>query len=339
MRSERIAPERGGFVLALVVLMLFAISVMGTAGYLMVSTEARMARYATQGEEALAIARGGLHRFVSEQLGEVADSARYAIGSGEAAVTARLVSVMSASTYVYFVRSEASVVDPLAPDTPARRVVGAYAFQRRSPVPIEAAVVVGADELEVGGTVSGDDIGGPVCPGGPALSTGGGVARYVVDGAGTLSGDPPTELWPGGQAEFLSRMDLRWDILTDPAFPVDFEDSPPDFGALPGAYPVVRVNGNGYFTSSWNGRGVLIVTGQFDSSSSFAWDGIVLAGWVDDYISGDIDGILVGGFSPTQPYVEVHASGDIRYHSCYVDWANASLSYLELIQNTLFEIR
>jgi hypothetical protein len=331
---------RGGFVLALVVLMLFAISVMGTAGYLMVSTEARMARYGTQGEEALAIARGGLHRFVSEQLGEVADSARYAIGSGEAAVTARRVSVMNPSTYVYFIRSEASVVDPLLPDTPARRVVGGYAFQRRGPVPLHAAMVVGAEELEVDGTVSGDDIGGAVCPGGPAPSIGGGIAEDAIDVDGTLDGSPPSQLWPGGQAQFDSEIGLRWDILTDPAFPVDFEDSAPDFGALPAsAYPVVRVNGNGYFGSSWSGRGVLIVTGQFDSSSSFAWDGIVLAGWVDDYISGDIDGILVGGFSTTQPYAEVHAQGDIRYHSCYVSWANASLSYLELIQNTIFEVR
>ena len=49
--------ERGGFVLALVVLMLFAISVAGAAGYLVANTEFRMAKYSGQGAEALTVPR------------------------------------------------------------------------------------------------------------------------------------------------------------------------------------------------------------------------------------------------------------------------------------------
>ena len=113
----------------------------------------------------------------------------------------------------------------------------------------------------------------------------------------------------------------------------------PNFGVLPAdSFPVVRINGSQYFDGSWSGRGVLLVAGQFDANSSFSWDGIVLAGWVDDVIRGDIDGMLVGGFSATQPYDEVDSDGNIRYHSCNVSRANASLSYLELAQNTVFEV-
>jgi glycine cleavage system regulatory protein len=65
------AVERGGFVLVFVVMMLFAISVAGAAGYIVVNTEFAMARSSDEGAEALAVARAGLHRFVAEQLGVV----------------------------------------------------------------------------------------------------------------------------------------------------------------------------------------------------------------------------------------------------------------------------
>lgn len=335
--------SRGGFVLALVVLMLFAISIMGGAAYLIVSSEARMARYATQGEEALAIARGGLHRFVSEQIGVVADSVRYAIGAGETLVTARRMAAVDPVTDVYFIRSEAAIVDPFTPGTPARRVVGAYAHHRRSPVPLHAALVLSVQDLLVGNnsTVSGVDIGGAVCPGGAAPDIGGAIAREDIDVTGTLVGTPPAQLWGGGYGQFMTQMGVRFDVLSDPAFPVDFEDVQPDFSTLPAdSFPVVRINGSLNGSSPWSGRGVLIIRDQFDANPSFTWEGIVLAGWVDDRVMGNIEGMLIGGFSGAEPYDEVETrNGDIRYHSCNVRRANESLSYLELIPNTLFEVR
>ncbi|MEX2467084.1 MAG: hypothetical protein WD995_09240 [Gemmatimonadota bacterium] len=330
----------GGFVLALVVLMLFAISLAGAAGYLVVNAESRMARYSTQGEEAMALARGGLHRFIAEQLGVVADSARYAFGGGEAAVRARRIAEIDDRTHVYFIRSEGSVVDPLVPGSPARRVVGAYAYHRKRPLPLHAAVVLSVAEFVVDGTtVSGDDIGGGVCPGGTAPSIGGAIAREDVEDAGTLSGSPPSQLWPGGYAQFMTEIGLRWDVLSDPAFPVDFEDVRPDFTSLPAdSFPVLRVNGSLNASAPWSGRGVLIVTEQFDANPSFNWSGIILAGWVDDRIMGNIDGMLVGGFADYEPSAEVETRRPIRYHSCNVARANESLSYLELIRGTLFEL-
>lgn len=329
-----------GFVLALVVLMLFAISMAGGAGYLVVSTEARMARYSTQGEEAMALARGGLHRFVAEQLGAVAGSAVYAFGGGEATVVARRVAQIDARTDVYFVRSEGSVADPLAAGSPARRVVGAYAYHRKRPLPLHSAVVLNVEDFDVGSgaTVSGVDI-GVGCPGGLAPTIGGAIARESIDSNGTLEGTPPAQLWPGGYAQFMSQIGLRWDVLSDPSFPVDFEDAAPDFSSLPAnAFPVVRVNGNLTATPVWSGRGVLIVTGRFRSVPPFTWSGIILAGWVDDPIRGSIQGMLVGGFADLHTSDDVEAVGSIRYHSCNVARANEAMSYLELIENTLFEL-
>lgn len=326
--------------MALVVLMLFAISLAGAAGYLVVSSEFTMARHSSQGGEALAIARGGLYRFVAEQLGVVADSARYAIGDGEAAVTARRIAEVDALTDVYYVRSEGLVLDPSAPDAPAARVVGGYAYHRRRPLPKHAAVVVEVQNLVVhpSGSVTGHDVGGAVCPGGAAASITGAIARNNVAGPGSVTGSPSEELWPGGYAQLVSAIGLRWDVLSDPSFPVDYEDSPPSWASLPASsFPVVRYNGSLYATGAWSGRGVLLVTGRFDSSDAFSWDGIVLAGWVDDRIDGVLDGMLVGGLANHSPYSQTQIYGDIRYHSCNVDRANESLSYLELVESSLFE--
>lgn len=343
MGAGRRAPSgaEGGFVMALVVLMLFAISVAGTAAYLIVSTEFTMARYSSQGNEALGIARGGLNRFVAEQLGPVADSARYAIGGGEASIRARKVAEIDEGNHVYYLRAEGTVDDPAAPANPAVRVVGAYAYHRIGPMPEHAAVIIDVPTFRVHGSteVSGDDIGSS-CPGGTAPSITGAIARdLVTEGTpGVLTGNPASETWPGGYAQMYPAVGLRWDVLSDPTFPVSFEDAPPSWGSLPAdSFPVIRRNGSLYATGSWSGRGVLIVTGKFDSSDAFSWEGIVLAGWVDDRISGRIDGILVGGLADNAPYTLTETRGPIRYHSCNVDRANASLSHLELMEHTVYE--
>jgi len=328
--------------MALVVLLLLAISLAGAAGYLVVSSEFTMARHAGQGGEALAVARGGLYRFVAEQLGPVADSARYAIGNGEAAVTARKLAEVDALTDVYYVRSEGFVIDPTIPDAPAARVVGGYAYHRRRPLRKHGTVVIDVQNLQVlppGGSVTGHDVGGATCPGGAAPSIAGAIGRNNVTGPpGLRTGSPADEVWPGGYPQLLSRIGLRWDVLADPAFPVDYEDAPPSWGSIPAdQFPVVRYNGSLHATAAWSGRGVLLVTGRFDSSDSFRWDGIVLAGWVDERIDGDIDGMLVGGFANHAPYTQTQIRGAIRYHSCNVDRANESLSYLELVESSLFE--
>jgi hypothetical protein len=59
---------------------------------------------------------------------------------------------------------------------------------------------------------------------------------------------------------------------------------------------------------------------------------------VDDIHEGQIRGMLVGGLDGTNPYPTVYWRGTINYYSCNVYGANESLSYLELIDNTLFEV-
>jgi hypothetical protein len=335
---------QGGFVLALVVLMLFAISVASATGYLMVNTEFAMAKNSGQGAEALSVARAGLNRFVAEQLGVVGDSVSYAIGGGVAMVTTRKLAEQDSLTDIYYIRSEGTVSDYFTPGTPARRVVGAYAYHHRRPLRHFAAMMVAADggwSQNAGAVVDGNDHSTAVdCPGGGASPIAGiiaGVSAGTQSG-GVLNGSPAGKTWPGGYAAMYDSVGLRWDVLKNSSFPVDFDGSPPDFSSLPvDSFPVVRVHG--YFNpgGSWSGRGLLIVDGELDASPTFYWDGIILAGSVDDIHEGHIRGMLVAGLDGPNYYTQVYWRGSIEYYSCYVYAADESLSYLALIDNTLFE--
>ena len=339
-------PQRGGFVLALVVMMLFAISVAGATGYLVVSTEFTLAKHSAQGAEALTVARAGLHRFVAEQIGVVGDSVSYAIGNGVALVTTKKVAEEDSLNHIYYIRAEGTVDDPQTPGAPARRVVGALAYHRKRPLRPHAAFLVAADRSYVegvGARIDGTDHSSPAdCPGGGASPITGTVARVITSQilGGVLAGSPGGEQWAGGYPAVYDSVAIRWDVLTDPNFPVDFDGSPPNFSALPAdSFPVVRVSG--YFNpgSSWSGRGLLIVDGQLDAGPSFTWDGIILAGSVDDIHEGHVRGMLVGGLAGPNPFTSVYWRGTIQYYSCNVYAANEALSYMDLIEDTMYETR
>ena len=77
---------------------------------------------------------------------------------------------------------------------------------------------------------------------------------------------------------------------------------------------------------------------MFDGSSGMDWDGIVIARDVDDYIEANIDGLLVGGLDANNFYDVVRwMGGRVRYNACHAYKANESLSYLELMPNTIHE--
>ncbi len=160
----------------------------------------------------------------------------------------------------------------------------------------------------------------------------------VTEGdAGDIEGDPDYEIWPGGSSEILDSIGLRWDVLSDPDFPVEFENTLPNFGSLPAdSFPIIRYTG--WVFANFNGRGVLIIDGVFDPGPSFRWHGIVIAKHIDDIVQGHLDGLLIAGLDGPNMYSTIDYRTRSHYHSCDVYAANETLSYLELLENTIFDV-
>lgn len=339
--------REGGFVLALVVFMLFAISVAGAAGYLVVASEFAMARYSGEGAEALAVARAGIERFVGEHSGAVPDTVAYAMGDGVVVVTPRKMAETDSVTHLYALRAEATVTDPRTPASPARRVVTAQAILRKRPVPHHAALISSATSITVHsfGDADGVDHNTSLdCVGGGASAIIGGVARSSI--SGVLNGSPASATWPGGWSAVRDSIVARWDVLSDPDFPVDYENTLPSLGSIPAdSFPIVRyTSGSIVSTSGRHNKGVLIWSGELRPWFLFNWEGIVMVENLGEPFlgflgGGSVDGMLISGLNADNSPSSVEVRTDVRYHSCAVYGANESLSYFELLPNTMYEAR
>ena len=121
---------RSGFVLALVVLLLFAIGVLGAAGYQVVLNEALLSVQAKETQTALSIARAGLRSYIGKQIGVHEDTVTYSIEGGDAVVTARLVAEVDDYETLYLLKSEGVYTDPTFTGSAARRTVYQWAVKR-----------------------------------------------------------------------------------------------------------------------------------------------------------------------------------------------------------------
>jgi len=221
-----------------------------------------------------------------------------------------------------------------------------------SPIPLKGALWVSGGTVTLGGSsgyaayVSGlDNATTSECPGGGTAGVRGLVkgpdVGYIWTGS-TLTGPAPTISSYSGYAAYYDTVGVPWNILSDASFPVDFDGSPPNWGSLPAdSFPIVRYRGSLAVSSTWSGRGVLIVTGTltFSTTSSFSWNGIVLAGALGSVgasVYPTVRGMLIGGLNAANPSVTIR--GDFRYHSCNAYKANRALSHLEVVNNTLFEV-
>jgi hypothetical protein len=343
--DRRRSDGRRGFALALVVFMLFAVGVAATAAYEVVNGEFTLSRENRESATALSVARAGLQRFIAEQMGTVGDSVAYAIGDGIATVTARRVLVQDPSNYLYYIRSDGEVTDPRTPGFPARRTVGTYAWLRTSPLRQKAALLLATNKVTVentGTVADGSDHATAMdCLGGGTTGVAGVAAagNVLTQSGAAVTGTPATQNY-GTRAAVIDSAGIRWDILSNPNFPVEFDGSPPDWVSIPAdSFPVVRYVGDLSATSTWAGRGVLIVTGTLTMGAGFTWQGIILAGSVAD-VGTDapvVEGTLVGGLNGADGPVTFQ-SGTYEYNSCDVSAADRSLSYLDVVDKTIFEV-
>jgi hypothetical protein len=329
-----------------VVLLLFAVAVAAATGYQVISTEAFQSQQSAETTQALAVAQAGLDWFIGGQRGFVPDRTTFNINGGSAVITARKVATLSMEEDLYLVRSEGTFTDRRYPRIAVVRVVSQYAIYHKVPMNTLAPLVTTSNRVRVAGSgkVDGTDH-APAgqCPGAPAAPLAGVVARSNIQtvGGGVIQGNPPG-LIVGNFGAVVDSVGLAWDVYSDPSFPVDFEDSWPDFSSLPpDSFPVLRRNGD--FAPDWtrSGRGVLIVTGTLSipNNSFWHWKGIVMAGDLSDVAhAGEwtLEGALVAGQESAMSNWDM-TNGNVAYHSCNVARAGFSLAHLTPVPGSWWE--
>lgn len=339
---EVVDDSRGGFVLALVVLLLFGIGVAGAAGYQVVFNEALLSVHAKETQTALAIARAGLRSYIGKQIGVHEDTATYAIAGGDAVVTARLVSEIDDFETLYLLGSEGVYTDPTFTGSAARRTVYQYAVKREVALDHVAMMtqVTGDLYTRTNAHIDGnDDAGGLECAQTsvdltPLMM---GSGSWSKEGGDPIDGPDPEVIYVGSAAA-LDAIGIDWSVLTDNDFPVDYEDTWPGCALPADSFTVTRFNGNLSAPASACGQGVLIVTGNFFPAQGFQWDGILLAGYIVDTTNDyRIDGLVVGGLDGNGTATAFRNDTHIDYHRCNAFDAGKRLSHFEPVGSTWWE--
>jgi len=340
------AHEREGFALFVVVILLFAVGVLGATGYQVAVLSSELSLQGKEGQRALSVARAGVQRYMTEQRGVPADTATYAMNDGDAIVTSRLVAQTSDTVSLYLLKSEGIYVDPISDNSAARRTVYQFAEQRVVPFDFEAVVTLTSGSLVVSsnGTVDGDDqASGGACEQDREDIAGALIGSGSVTYSGNdLDGSPDTTRI-GSYASVIDSIGLAWDILTDPSFTPDYDDRWPGF--LPfDSFPVVRFSGNK--TARWgeSGRGVLIVEGKLTPRSGFSWQGIVMAEEITPRTNGffwnqiySFRGLVVTGLGDSGGNWEVTQYASVVYDRCDAYDAGRSLAYFRPIGDAWWE--
>ena len=330
---------RAGFVLSLVVFLLFAIGIAGAASYQVVLNESLLSVHANETQRALAIARAGLQRYISVQVGVHKNTVTYAIEGGDAVVTARLVAVDDFES-LYLLSSEGVYTDPTFTGSAARRTIHQWARKREVAFDHLAAVTQASGWVFVNGDAElyGDDQGG-VCEQSSrdiiGVLMGSGDLSY---GGSSVDGNPDSTRY-GSYSAVLDSLGLDWSLLTSPSFPVDYENTWPSCALPSDSFTVTRFTGDLDAPGSACGRGVLIVVGELTPLENFTWDGVVLAGRMTPSDEEDfaINGQVVGGLNGLGGATVYYEDQRIKYDRCMAFKAGKRLSHFQLVGSTWWE--
>ena len=339
---EVVDDPRGGFVLALVVLLLFGIGVAGAAGYQVILNEALLSVYAKETQTALSIARAGLSLYIGKQIGVHDDTVTYSIDGGDAVVTARLVAKIDDFETLYLLGSEGVYTDPtFFTGSTARRTVYQYAKKREVALDHVAALTQASGNLHLsnGTNVSGNDEAlSADCEQSQTNMIGVmmGSGTFVIEGGAVVSGSQ-ISITVGSVSAVLDSLGLDWDLLTDPDFPVDYDGVLP-IGLPADSFPVIRFPANLTVGPAENGRGVLIVAGDLIIQNGWDWDGVVLAGYLDAPDDPfQVRGLVVSGLDGAGRFTDIRKTTSIFYNRCYAFQAGKRLSHFELVGGTWWE--
>ena len=336
--TTRVRDTRG-FVLTVVIFAVAALSIAGTALFLVVQSENAMANTSAESSRALHLANAGLSRYMGETFGTPRSSVTYDMAGGTVTVTAERVMSQGDSVDVYMIRSEGVIADRRVPDLVARRSVQQFAHLRHRPFNPVAAMTVATGSVQTHNQTQLD--------GRDACSVEAAVGGIATLGNRPNAGSVTSHIRYGSAAEMLAAIDADWAAVTDPAFIFDYQDQWPSwaFNAPADSFPTVRFSDDVTVGSAPpSGRGLLVVDGKLtinSGSTPWNWDGVIMAGSIEirNNATANINGVLLTGFEGTQGSLAQNAMKNLRihYNSCNVRNAAAGISIFSPVANTWWE--
>ena len=337
MRRPRLRGEEG-FVLTIVIFAVAALSIAGTALFLVVQSENAMANSGAESSRALHLASAGLSRYMGESFGDPDPEVTYEMAGGTVTVTSSRLMASGDTADIYLLRADAAIPDRRVRNLVSRRSVQQFALLERRPFRPVAGFALAASNVRTRNvTIDGRD----QCAT-PGSAVGGIVTLANGDIRGTFGGSPGVST--ATYTELMRNIGLDWAAMTDHAFGFDYEipsQSWPRFGfgalAAADAFPTVRVNGDLRAQDTNSGRGLLVVTGNIEFYDDFRWDGAIVAGSMSgSHAQFTVNGTLLAGFNGAQSSMSIH-NAEIRYNSCNVAAAAAGIAMFSPIQNTWWE--
>lgn len=359
-------PNRGGFALPVMLMVVIALTVTLGAGFMLSSAEHSAGADHDAQLQAYTVAQEGLETYlttVTTLPTTFPDQRTFNTGDGQADVTMRLVKDGATNAdKVFLITSAGKATAPglsLASTTPlgARTVsqfVGWSTGSLTAPAAFTSLATVNTDNGNPGLKFDGNDACGVSPPiGGLAVPDGGYDPNGGNNATINISGNPedaPVELGtPGTGGTAKDNIDIDWagilagdiaaDILVTRSQDLNHLGSS-DFDS----WPVMKVVGN--ITNSYNlslvqnGRGILIVTGDA-LFSNFYWKGIVLVGGRAE-MSGtqaNVEGAVLAGLNvllgtPIPSATVANGLIHVTYNSCHIEDALENLGGWRRLQNT-----
>jgi hypothetical protein len=349
--------SRAGFALPVAIFVIGFLTVGVAAAFTRVDNEARVNRDRDAEIDAFGIAESGLQYYMTNRraLGldvfppPPAESVRITLPGGYADVVAhRLRPKNGAVEAMYYVRSRATAIRGTASSTPpAQRTVSNIAIFREESMQVKSAwtSLSGLQKNGTAGTIDGNDYckdasNNPMAP--PVAGIAVPDDLYEESGSFVPVGSPPVDEM-GTKAQMANAIKIEWDeIINNNAIVPDIEIPPttnwptqtefddPDF------WPVIKVTGNG--TLDYEGKGILIVTGDLTINGSKMWQGVVLVGGtVTSNGNNSVEGAVISGLNekinPGTVPMQAIANGNKEYvyHSCNIANALSRISVLRPI--------
>ncbi|MEO8089853.1 MAG: hypothetical protein ABI703_06125 [Gemmatimonadales bacterium] len=346
--------NRRGATLPLTVLLLALMGVAVAITYSRISSERRTTGDARAQLGAFAVAQSGLNRYLSTLNGKPPwnQTVNYTdLPGGTAQVDLRQLRESTSTSpqlpAVYAITSRGTYTGAKrygALTPPAERTVATYALWTPAPIDIDGAVtsLAGMDKSGSSGIMSGfDNCGASAAV--PGVAVPGGTYSGPTDAINGSTGTVPSNLGtPGPAGTAKDQVNIDWAGIVAGTYLAPNYVLP----AWPTAtqfnnWPIVKVNNSGgaEYTLTGDGKGILIVTGDFKMNGSLRWDGLILVGGkFTSSGNNTVYGAMVAGLNVKLGQATAAsdiASGNktLQYDSCALQRALGKIGSVQRVRN------